>query len=43
MTRSTRIDAASPTEYPPTPAVILAGGLARRIAGGDKLAGCAIS
>jgi molybdenum cofactor guanylyltransferase len=32
----TNIDAASPTEYPPTPAVILAGGLARRIGGGDK-------
>src|SRR6476646_894230 len=32
----TSIDAASPTEYPPTPAVILAGGLARRIGGGDK-------
>jgi molybdopterin-guanine dinucleotide biosynthesis protein A len=36
MTSSTRIDAASPTEYPPTPAVIPAGGLARRIGGGDK-------
>ncbi|EAQ34950.1 molybdopterin-guanine dinucleotide biosynthesis protein A [Nitrobacter sp. Nb-311A] len=32
----TRIDAAFPSEYPPTPAVILAGGLARRIGGGDK-------
>lgn len=32
----TNIDAASPTEYPLTPAVILAGGLARRIGGGDK-------
>ncbi|ABA04236.1 molybdenum cofactor guanylyltransferase [Nitrobacter winogradskyi Nb-255] len=29
-------DAASPPDYPPTPAVILAGGLARRIGGGDK-------
>ena len=32
----TSTDAASPTEDPPTPAVILAGGLARRIGGGDK-------
>lgn len=32
----TSTDAASPSDYPPTPAVILAGGLARRIGGGDK-------
>ncbi|GEC16435.1 molybdenum cofactor guanylyltransferase MobA [Nitrobacter winogradskyi] len=32
----TSTDAASPPDYPPTPAVILAGGLARRIGGGDK-------
>lgn len=36
MTSSTRIDAASPADFPPTPTVILAGGLARRIGGGDK-------
>jgi molybdopterin-guanine dinucleotide biosynthesis protein A len=32
----THTDAASSSNYPPTPAVILAGGLARRIGGGDK-------
>lgn len=32
----TSTHAASPSDYPPTPAVILAGGLARRIGGGDK-------
>ena len=32
----TSTDAASPLDFPPTPAVILAGGLARRIGGGDK-------
>jgi molybdopterin-guanine dinucleotide biosynthesis protein A len=32
----TSTNAASPSDYPPTPAVILAGGLARRIGGGDK-------
>lgn len=32
----TSTNPASPSDYPPTPAVILAGGLARRIGGGDK-------
>jgi molybdopterin-guanine dinucleotide biosynthesis protein A len=36
MTSMTSSHEASPAEHPPTPAVILAGGLARRIGGGDK-------
>lgn len=32
----TSTHATSPSDHPPTPAVILAGGLARRIGGGDK-------